>query len=115
MWNILLAAEQEARQLLMSRAVRLQSIMGTRRAKITIHGVLVDSSKDRIGASLFFAKYGQVEHVSAVVSKPGRSGMTHLQSSTTAAELTTTATEKSSDSVWKEVKRGQITTSPPSP
>lgn len=47
MWNILLATEQEARQLvrsvLMSKAVWLQiEYMGIRGTKITIHGVPVD-------------------------------------------------------------------------
>lgn len=52
------------------KSVRLQAkYLGTRRTKITIHGVPVDISGDRLGA--FFVQYGGVEQVSASVSKVG--------------------------------------------
>lgn len=70
MWNILLATEQKlAWSVLAARLVRLQvEYMGTRRTKITVHGVPVDISEDCVGS--FFAKYGQVE-VCAINSKCG--------------------------------------------
>lgn len=43
--------------------------MGTRKTQITVHGVPVDIPEERMGA--FFAKYGQVQEVSAVRSKAG--------------------------------------------
>lgn len=72
MWDILLATEGEAKKLsgsiLTTKSVRFQTeYIGTRRTKITIHGVPVDISEDKAGA--FFSHYRQVEEVSAVVSK----------------------------------------------
>lgn len=43
--------------------------MGTRKSKITVHGVTVDIYKDRMGA--FFAIFGQVDEVNAIRSKTG--------------------------------------------
>lgn len=43
--------------------------MGSRRTKITIHGVPVDIYEDRIGA--FFSKFGEVEQVNAFIEKSG--------------------------------------------
>lgn len=42
--------------------------MGTRRT-VTVHGVPIDISEDRLGA--FFAHYGKVEKVTGVISKAG--------------------------------------------
>lgn len=42
---------------------------GTRKTKITVHGVPVDISEDCVCGGPFFAKYGQVEDVTAVTSK----------------------------------------------
>lgn len=50
-----------------AKKLRLQTeYMGTRRTKVTIHGV---SCKDRMGA--FFSKYGQVNEVKVLISKSG--------------------------------------------
>lgn len=43
--------------------------MDTRRTRITVHGVPVDISGDRLGA--FFAQYGLVEEVIKTISKAG--------------------------------------------
>lgn len=66
MWDILLASKQEAKKLaesiLMAKTVRLQT-------EYMVHGEPADISKDQMGA--FFAKYGQVDEVGAVISKSG--------------------------------------------
>lgn len=74
MWVILLASEQEAKQLAesiqMVKSVRLQTeYKGTRKTRITVHCVPVDISEDRMEA--FFAKYRQVNEIIAVISKSG--------------------------------------------
>lgn len=43
--------------------------MGTRRAKVTVHGVPIDSTEVRLGE--FFAQYGKVDEVVGVTSKAG--------------------------------------------
>lgn len=53
-WDILLPTNQQAKNLaesvLNTKALRLQTeYMGTRRTKVTIHGVPVDICEDRIG------------------------------------------------------------------
>lgn len=58
-WDILLPTEQDAKQLvgsvLTARNLRLQKeYMGTRKTKITVHGVHVDILEDRMGA--FFSE-----------------------------------------------------------
>lgn len=73
MWD-LLSSKQEAKQLagsiLSTYSLQLQTeYMRTRNTNITIHGVPVDISENRIGA--FFAKFSQVDKVSAVRSKSG--------------------------------------------
>lgn len=63
MWYVLLAGS-----ILTSKTLRFQTeYMGTRNTKVTVHGVPVDITVDRIGA--FFAQYGKVEEVSGVISK----------------------------------------------
>lgn len=71
-WDILLATEQQAKQFAGSvwatESLRLQTeYMDTRRTKITVHGVSVDISTDRVRA--FFSNYGPVEGVTSVKSK----------------------------------------------
>lgn len=44
-------------------------VYGQQKIGITVHGVPVDISEDRMGA--FFAKYELVEEVCAVISKSG--------------------------------------------
>lgn len=51
MWDILLAKEEEARQLagyiLMAKAVHFQTeYMGTRKIRVTVHGVPADITED---------------------------------------------------------------------
>lgn len=43
--------------------------MGARRTKVTVHGVPVDITEDRMEA--FFAQFGKAEEVSGVISKAG--------------------------------------------
>lgn len=74
LWDILLPTEQDAKQLagnvLVSKNLKLQTeYLGTRRTKITIHCVPIDISEDWMGA--FFAKFGKVEEVKALVDKSG--------------------------------------------
>lgn len=57
LWDILLATEQQAKVLagsvLITKSLCLQTeYMGTRRTKVTIHGVPVDISEDRMGGLL---------------------------------------------------------------
>lgn len=59
LWDILLATEQEAKQvagyILETKSVPLQTeYMGARKTKVTVHRVPVDISEDRMGA--FFAR-----------------------------------------------------------
>lgn len=73
-WEILLGSEEEAKSLagntLTTRSLRLQTeYLGTRKTKITVHGVPADISDDRMGS--FFSKFGQVEEVSAIMGKTG--------------------------------------------
>lgn len=82
----MLATEQAAKQLAGSifatNSVRLQrEYMGARKTKVTVHGVSVDISEDRMGA--FFARYDQVEDVAVTVSNrrlcyPGDTGTEHF-------------------------------------
>lgn len=74
MWVILLASEEEAKQLsgsiLMAESVRLLTeYIGTRRIRITVYGVPVDIREYRM--ETFYAKYRQVDEVSAVINKSG--------------------------------------------
>lgn len=74
MWDVLLATEQEAKQLagssLTMKTLRLQiEYMSTRRTIVMLHGVTVDITEDRMGA--FFAEYEKVDEVSKVISKTG--------------------------------------------
>lgn len=69
LWDLLLSTEQQAKELagsiLNTKHFRLQTeYMGSRRTKVTIHGVPVDIPEDRMGT--FFAKYGEVN---ALISK----------------------------------------------
>lgn len=58
-WNILI-----------SKSVRLQTeYMGTWKTRITVPDVPMDMNEDRMRP--FFAQYGQVNKVSAVMSKSG--------------------------------------------
>lgn len=41
--------------------------MGTQRAKVTVHGVPIDITEDRLGE--FFAQYSKVDEVAGVTSK----------------------------------------------
>lgn len=43
--------------------------MGTRRPRVTVHGVLADITEDWLGDN--FAKFGLVEDVSSIISKTG--------------------------------------------
>lgn len=65
LWDILRATEEDAKKLarstLATKSVHLTEYMGTRRRKVTLHGVPVDISGDRLGA--FFAQYGDLEKV----------------------------------------------------
>lgn len=55
---------------LVTKSVRLQTeYLGTRMTKVTVHGVPVDISGDRLGT--FFSQYGYVEEVSAITGKTG--------------------------------------------
>lgn len=81
-WDILLPTEQEAKQLpgsvLTTRNPRLQKeYMGTRKTKITVHGVPVDISEDRMGTA--FSKFGKVEEVKALLGKSGIATDVELQ------------------------------------
>lgn len=72
MWDVLLATKQETKQLagsiLTSKTPQFQTeYMGTRKTKVTVHGVPVDITVDRMGA--FFAQYGKVKEVPGVISK----------------------------------------------
>lgn len=72
MWDILLASEEETKQLsgsiLRTKTLRLQTeYMGTRRTRVTLHGVSMDIKEDHVGD--FFALYGQVEEVARILSK----------------------------------------------
>lgn len=74
MWDILLPTEQDAKQIagniLTTKNLRLQTeYMDTRRTRITVHGVPVDVSTDRMGA--YFSKFGSVEEVKAITGKSG--------------------------------------------
>lgn len=56
-WDVLMATEQEVKQLagsvLTSKSVRLQTeYMGTQRTRVMVHGVPVDISDDRTEPSL---------------------------------------------------------------
>lgn len=56
--------------MLTTRNLRLQTeYMGTRRTKITVHGMPVDISEDLMG--VFFSKFGKVEEVKALLGKSG--------------------------------------------
>lgn len=73
-WNILLATEEEAKQLagiiIMAKAVRLQTeYMATQKITVTVNGVPADITEDWLRA--FFAKYGQVRDVSPIINKVG--------------------------------------------
>lgn len=60
MWDVLLASEEAktlAGSILTTKSVRMkEEYMGTRRTKITLHGMPMDAAEDQSGA--FFAKYG---------------------------------------------------------
>lgn len=59
-----------AGSILTNKNQRLQTeYMGSHKTKITVHGVPVDISEDRMGA--FFSKFGKVEEVKALLGKPG--------------------------------------------
>lgn len=73
-WNILLATEEEARQLagsiIMAKVVRLQTeYIATQKITVTVYGVPADITEDLLGS--FFAKYGQVGDVSPIINKVG--------------------------------------------
>lgn len=72
LWDILLPTKQQAKELagsvLNTKNLHLQTEdMGTCRTKVTIHGVSVDISEDRMGS--FFTKYSEVSEVKALMSK----------------------------------------------
>lgn len=74
MWDILLAAEDSAKSLagniLTTKCVRLQTeYMGTRKTRVTLHGVHLFISEDHLG--FFSEKFGEVNDVSAAKSKAG--------------------------------------------
>lgn len=74
LWDLLLASEEQAKTLagsvLFTKSIRLQTeYMGTCRTRVTIHGVPVDITTNRMGA--FFTKYGEVNEVKALSSKSG--------------------------------------------
>lgn len=85
LWDLLLQTEQQAKSLagsiLSTKNLRLQTeYMGTCRTKVTIHGVPIDISDDRIEA--FFVKFGEVNEVKALNNnnnnkKKGSSSKTH--------------------------------------
>lgn len=69
--DLLMKSKQEAKDLagsvLTSKTLRLQTVyMGTRRTNVTVHGVPIDISEDRLGA--FFALYGKVEKVTGIAT-----------------------------------------------
>lgn len=71
LWDIFLLTEDEAKMLagstLTTKSVRLQTkYLGTRLTKITVHGVPVDISADRLVD--YFAQFGQVEEVKVTIS-----------------------------------------------
>lgn len=72
MWDVLLTTEQEAKELvgsiLTTKTLQTEYI-GIRRTKVTVHGVSVNITEDRMEA--FYAQYGKVEEVSGVISKAG--------------------------------------------
>lgn len=67
-----MATAEEAKKLagstLATKSVRLQTEYLVTRTKITVHGIPINISGDRLGA--FFAQYGDIE-VSTSVSKAG--------------------------------------------
>lgn len=74
LWDLLLASEEQAKTLagsvLFTKSIRLQTeYMGTCRTRVTIHGVPVDITTNRMGS--FFTKYGEVNEVKALSSKSG--------------------------------------------
>lgn len=74
MWDILLATKGEAKKqagsILTTKAAQFQmEYTGTCRTKMTIDGVPMDISEDRVES--FLSHYGRVQEVSAVVSKSG--------------------------------------------
>lgn len=55
LWDLLMKSEQEVKDLggsvLTSKTLRLQiEYMGTRRTNVTVHGVPIDITEDRLGA-----------------------------------------------------------------
>lgn len=80
MWGILLATEDAALALalalalagsiLTAKLVKLQAeYLGTRKTKMTLHGVPLYISDNYLG--FFFAKFGEVSSVSSIKSKAG--------------------------------------------
>ncbi|CAE1280356.1 unnamed protein product [Acanthosepion pharaonis] len=64
------AAKQLAGTTLTTTSVHLQTeYMGTRRTKVTVHGVLVAINRDQLGD--IFARYSEVEDILATISKAG--------------------------------------------
>lgn len=67
-----MATEEEAKILTESTTYKVSSsskYMGMRQTKITVHGLLVDISGDRLGA--FFAQYSLMDEVIATISNSG--------------------------------------------
>lgn len=67
LWDLLIATEEEAKKLTGSVLTSKTEYMGTRRTNVTMHGVPIDITEDRLGA--FFAQYGRVEKVAAVIRR----------------------------------------------
>lgn len=76
MWDILLATKDSAKALagniLTTKSVRLQTeYLGTRKTRVTLHGVPLFIMEDHLGFS--FLKFGQINDVSAVKKQCGNS------------------------------------------
>lgn len=74
MWDILLEMENKpkklVRRILTTKSVKLQTVyLGTRKIRITLHGVALDISEDYLGA--FFAQYGQAAKVTPAKGRMG--------------------------------------------
>lgn len=71
MWDILLQTEDAlAGSIFATTSMRIQTeYMGTRKAKVTLHGVPLYISGDNL--SFFFAQFGEMADVSSVKCKSG--------------------------------------------